>query len=153
MRPPSPQLALRVTVVASRTLRWSALAFALLLGAAAAAILTGHARSVRHPQLTAAILIAGNLSLIHTAARPGKACPLDVSGPGALRLTVQRDGSPSVVAVQLLAGSTLWPRLLVLRLQAEGGAVHTLLVLPDSVPAGQFRPLAVALRAIAARAD
>ncbi|WP_295995920.1 hypothetical protein [Rugamonas sp.] len=55
------------------------------------------------------------------------------------------------VPVSLLGGSTLWPRLLVLRLGREDGGVATLLVLPDSVAAATFRPLALACRAIAAR--
>jgi toxin CptA len=53
--------------------------------------------------------------------------------------------------VQLLSGSTLWPWLLALRVRACDGAVRHVLIAPDSVARGQFRPLAVALRTLAAR--
>ena len=79
---------------------------------------------------------------------------IDISGVGELRLTVQLDlcAAPARgVPVRLAPGSTLWPQLLLLRLRAEDGALTVLAVLPDSVGPGQFRALAVALRAIAGR--
>ena len=87
------------------------------------------------------------------ARRPEMTHQIDISGPGELRLTVQQSMGDAVVAgrpVQLLAGSTLWPGCLVLRLRArDDGAITVLTVLPDSLSPRQFRALAVALRVIA----
>ncbi len=80
---------------------------------------------------------------------------LDLLGPGALVLTVQQGMGPiRRLQVRLLADSTLWPGLLVLRLQGEAGTdpPFSLLLLTDSVPPGTFRRLAVAVRSRAARA-
>ncbi|MES2114188.1 MAG: hypothetical protein V4578_03510 [Pseudomonadota bacterium] len=53
----------------------------------------------------------------------------------------------------LLAGSTLWPDLLLLRLGSVDGPVRELLVVPGCVAGPAFRPLALACRAVAARAS
>jgi toxin CptA len=78
---------------------------------------------------------------------------LDISGIGQIRLAVYLlsadSATPAKVALQ--AGSTCWPWLLLLRLGHEDGAVTLLAVLPDSVAPGQFRPLALACRACAAK--
>jgi toxin CptA len=80
---------------------------------------------------------------------------IDISGVGQIRLTVYQVMPGGVRAdgtlVTLMAGSTLWPGLLLLRLCAEDGALVVLPVLFDSVGAGLFRPLSVACRTIAAR--
>jgi toxin CptA len=80
---------------------------------------------------------------------------IDISGVGQIRLTVYQLMPGGVRAdgtlVTLLAGSTLWPGLLLLRLCTEDGAVVVLPILFDSVGAGLFRPLSVACRTIAAR--
>ena len=80
---------------------------------------------------------------------------IDISGLGEIRLTVQQSmGSAQArtIRVQLMPGSTLWPRCLLLLLRPEqGGPVRVLPVLPDSIAPDQFRALAVALRAIAGR--
>ena len=81
-------------------------------------------------------------------------CGIDISPVGQIRLTVQQSsGQPAgaVVAdappLSLLAGSTLWPGLLVLRLGRAGQpAVQSVLVLPDSVARASWRPLALACR-------
>jgi toxin CptA len=54
--------------------------------------------------------------------------------------------------LRLLPGSTLWPGLLLLRLGGAGGGIKVLAVLPDSVTRTGFRALALACRALAARA-
>jgi toxin CptA len=77
---------------------------------------------------------------------PAIAHQLDISGVGQVRLAVyQANGS----ALCLLGGSTLWPRLLLLRLGDGAGALQVLAVLPDSVAPPQWRALAVACRAAA----
>jgi toxin CptA len=77
---------------------------------------------------------------------PGIARQLDISGVGRLRLAVyQHNGS----TLRLLSGSTLWPRLLLLRLADDAGRAQVVLVLADSVAPEQWRALALACRAIA----
>ncbi|HZX29019.1 MAG TPA: hypothetical protein VFF16_18230 [Telluria sp.] len=92
---------------------------------------------------------AGAALALHASARRARSCRIDVFGLGAAPLTVQQDEA-APRPVRLLPGSVFWPALLVLRLSA---APRVLLVLPDSVPPGAFRPLAVALRTLAARAS
>ena len=79
---------------------------------------------------------------------PRKTCALDISGVGQLRLTVYQEVGATQ---QLLDGSTLWPRLLLLRLGDGDGHVQPLLVLADSVSRDELRSLSLACRAIAAR--
>ena len=78
---------------------------------------------------------------------------IDISGVGQLRLTVYQQAGDGVAAepVRLLAGSTLWPGLLLLRLGRGDGRVATLAVLPDCVAPAAWRALALACRASAAR--
>ena len=71
---------------------------------------------------------------------------LDISGIGQLRLALYQH---SGTALRLQDGSTLWPRLLLLRLGDESGCVQTLVVLPDSVAPHEWRALALACRAAA----
>lgn len=53
--------------------------------------------------------------------------------------------------VTLASGSTLWPMLLLLRLRRADGSVVALPVWRGAGACGAFRPLAVALRVLAAR--
>jgi Pentapeptide repeats (8 copies) len=55
--------------------------------------------------------------------------------------------------VALLAGSTVWPQLMLLRFGSAGGVVTVVPVLRDSVAPAVFRPLAVALGAIGGRSQ
>jgi toxin CptA len=90
-------------------------------------------------------LLAGALAWLG-GRLPAIARQLDISGVGQMRLAVYQDNGS---AQHLLDGSTLWPRLLLLRLGDETGAVRVLAVLPDSVAPPQWRALAVACRAAA----
>lgn len=79
---------------------------------------------------------------------------IDISGVGQIRLTVyqtRRSAAALAEDVTLMAGSTLWPRLLLLRLRQADGVVHGLLIWPGNVAGPAFRPLSLACRAIAAR--
>jgi len=76
----------------------------------------------------------------------GIARRLDISGVGLMRLAVYQHNDS---AVCLLPGSTLWPRLLLLRLRDEAGGVQTVAVLPDSVAPSAWRALVLACRAAA----
>lgn len=78
---------------------------------------------------------------------------IDLSPVGPIRLTVQQStgrAAAEAPPLSLLAGTTLWPRLLVLRLGPSGRtdqpAVQTVLVLPDSVAPASWRPLVLACR-------
>ena len=96
------------------------------------------------------------------------AVSLDISGVGHLRAAVYQsmgaaglahgtggvadgDGGGDDEEGKLLPASTLWPGLLLLRVHSGGGARLVLPVWPDSVAAGQFRPLAASCRVIATR--
>lgn len=73
------------------------------------------------------------------AAQPRQDCLLQV-----------RDDSKMV---RLMPSSTLWPHLLLLRLQAQDRQVMNILILPDCMSADSFRALSVACRWIAAHND
>lgn len=95
-----------------------------------------------------ALLLAGaGLCAMPGAART-KAHRIDISGVGQIRLAEYWHDGPGARAA-LLPGAVLWPWLLVLPLRLDDGRVLRLLVLPDSVASGLFRPLAVACRACA----
>lgn len=88
--------------------------------------------------------------------RAATARQLDISGVGQIRLTVyQQTGAEDdgAAPLHLLAGSTLWPGLLLLRLGRAGQPPQCLCILPDSVAAGAFRAVALACRALAARSQ
>lgn len=104
--------------------------------------------AVAAPLWQGVLLAAAALAALGAAVCPGKPAHIDISGVGRIRLTVYRKQG---LDVRLLPGSTFWPQLMLLRLQPEPGRTRWLLVLPDSVAAPQFRRLALALRAIAAR--
>ena len=81
---------------------------------------------------------------------PPIARQLDLTEPGHLRLAVyQQIGT----AQRLLDGSTLWPRLLLLRLADGEGRVQALVLLPDCVAPDDWRALAVACRAAAMHSE
>jgi toxin CptA len=131
-------IAVSVLVRPSRLLRLLQGGFCLSLALAACAV----------PPEQAWLLAAAALAALHTAIRPVKPVHIDISGVGRIRLTVYQY---SGAEMRLLAGSTFWPQLMLLRLQPAQGRSCWLLVLPDSVARQQFRRLALALRAIAAR--
>lgn len=83
---------------------------------------------------------------------------VDISGVGQLRLTVQQQLGEGAAAsgipapgspMTLLPGATVWPCCILLRLRADNGVTWPLVLLPDSVAAGQYRALAVAVRILA----
>lgn len=103
-------------------------------------------------------VLTGLLALCHppVPSRNGKGCRIDISDNGAIRVAVYLNHSvpaaaPVVTPAILLPGAVLWPWLLVLPLRLADGRTVRLLVLPDSVAPGAFRPLSVACRACAAR--
>lgn len=103
--------------------------------------------------LAAVCILAASLAF-RQVLRNRKAVELHISGTGQIRLVEHhavisgQTGSPVMRGglAQLLAGSTVWPNLLLLRLRLENGKVRTIPVLPDSVPKETFRALQVACR-------
>jgi toxin CptA len=85
---------------------------------------------------------------------------IDISGIGQIRLaeTSGLAASSSMPSnwhadgevVSLMANSTLWPYLLLLRLKTEQQRITVLPILPDSIDEGGFRALSVACHWIAA---
>ena len=145
-------IAVSAVVKPSRRLRWILAAFGAALCAAAVAVglllperFAGGA-IVALPPLFAALLLGHSCMFLPAAATVRR---IDISGVGQLRVTVQQDMSGTGAAALLLPGATVWPRCMVLRLRLEHGAVRTLVLLPDSVGRGQYRALAVAVRALA----
>jgi len=108
--------------------------------------------SLPQPRFSAGPVVAGMLlfagvCLLHAARRPATVHRIDISGPGQIRLTVQQElGSEADrgMAVTLLPGSTVWPRLMLLRFgpaQALGATCGM------AGGAGRFAPLAGVVRA------
>ena len=82
---------------------------------------------------------------------------LDISGTGQIRLLKAREKSSCAATirphikeigevVRLMDNSTIWPYMLLLRLQSESGQMTVVTVLPDSVDRDAFRALSVACR-------
>lgn len=120
------------------------------LGASVA--IAGGAGDFSHPRLAAVACVLAAVPVLRALRGAANLRRIDISGLGQCRLTVQQEGAPDELdgVVRLLPGSTLWPGLLLLRLDGGGGA---LALWPDSVGAGQFRRLAVALRDLAGRME
>ncbi len=86
---------------------------------------------------------------------------IDISGTGQIRLLAMKSTSDIILlnrkmsdekssnVLQLLAGSTIWPGLMLLRLRDERGGQMILPILFDSVSPHSFRALSVACRWIA----
>lgn len=145
-------IAVSAVIAPSRRLRWLLAAFSAALCAAAVAVgwlLPGRfafGAAVACAPLFAALLLGYSCTVLPAAATARR---IDISGVGQLRVTVQQDMSENGAAVLLLPGATVWPCCMLLRLRFEDGAVRPLLLLPDSVGPGQYRALAVAVRAVA----
>lgn len=153
--------AVSAVIAPSRRLRWLVVAFCALLFATAAVVglvlparFAGGGLLAAFP-LSAALSLArplrfwassrANLPRIRTS------CRIDVSGLGQIRLTVQQSMQAGSAHATLLPGATVWPACIVLRLRTDDGAIHPLVLLPDAMGAGQYRALAVAVRALAQR--
>lgn len=101
---------------------------------------------------------------VYHGVRYRKIIHIDISGEGRFRLAELESASPCTNAnrphvrgigqmVRLSGSSTIWPHLLLLRLQADNGKITTVSILPDSVSRDSFRALAVACRWVVERGD
>jgi len=75
------------------------------------------------------------------------ACTLEERQTGLEAAGFEQDAGS---VVRLLPDSTIWPHMLLLRLQAEEGGTRNVLILRDCMSAENFRALSVACRWIAA---
>jgi hypothetical protein len=102
--------------------------------------------------------------LYHTV-RHQKVLHIDISDAGQFSLikihhpvaSCQKKNWPHVkenrMVMRLLNDSTIWPQLLLLRLQDDSGKILVVPVLPDSVSRDGFRALSVACHWIAAHSN
>jgi hypothetical protein len=116
-------IAMTAVIAPSRRLRvvLGGFGVSLLLGALAVGLLAP-LRFTAGSVVAGALLVAG-LCVLHSAAAPATVHRIDISGLGRIRLTVQQDvwaDARAGVPVTLLPGSTLWPRLMMLRLGVAG---------------------------------
>jgi hypothetical protein len=146
-------IAASAIVVPSRRLRALSAGFALANLAAAGLIGAVWGDRYHGALFVVVFFLVAALCLLHAALRHIKTLRIDISGLGQVRLTVQRDLRTKVAGdgqaatpVALLAGSTVWPQLMLLLLRSESGALTVLPVLRDSVAPQQFRALSVAVR-------
>ncbi|WP_089399418.1 protein YgfX [Noviherbaspirillum humi] len=158
-------IAVSVTVVPSRMLRILSGMLCLSILSAAGTIAFGYIGElspVFRITLALAMVFAALLGFYHTA-RQQKALHIDITGSGQFRIAEisSADAScmdaswPQVIKMsrpcRLLESSTLWPCLLLLRLQEPEGKTRTIRILPDSLEGDSFRSLAAACRWMAAR--
>ncbi len=148
-------IALSVTLRPSRMLRLTLAAYGALCAGAAATLAGWQAALFCYPHAMASACALAALAALRCAMETGNARQIDISGPGEIRVSVQQSlgvTGPRNAPLVLLPGSTVWPSLLIVLLRAGAGGPRTsLVILPDSVAAGQFRKLAVAIKSIAGR--
>jgi toxin CptA len=150
-------IAVSAIVAPSRRLRALVLLFGFCNLSAAAAVAFWRPERFPAAPVGACFFLIAAACLLHKVVGAAKTHRIDISGLGQLRVTVQQElqtndaeGEPGT-AVTLLAGSTVWPQLMLLLLRSEDGRRFVLPILRDSVPPQQFRALAVALRAAGGR--
>lgn len=94
-------------------------------------------------------------SVLYQQARTRSEFHIDISGSGQIRLTelksinIAKKSNRLLVAnaeARLMAATTIWPWLLLLRLQLNDKAIITVPILPDCMPADTFRALSVSCR-------
>lgn len=110
--------------------------------------------------IAAFIVFLGVFGFCH-GVRHRKTIHIDISGAAQIRLT-ELDAARACIdpnrphvrgsneVFRLLPDTTIWPHLLLLRLQADNGKREILVILSDCVSRGDFRALSVACRWIAA---
>jgi len=131
------------------------------LAQCAAALTVGLHAPERFACATAvAFALAGaGLALLGAAIVRPKTHRIDISGTGALRVTVQQDvggrdgGDSGPGDAVLLPGSVIWPVWMGLRYAAPGMTPRVLQVWRDGVDAAAWRALAVALAVVGRRGD
>jgi toxin CptA len=148
-------IAVSAVLQPSRLLRLALACWGVAGAGAGAALLSWEPARFHAPVVLAMACLAVAAVAWRLAAQRGNVRRIDISGLGEIRLWVQQSlggETPQEAAMQLLPGSTIWPSMLVLLLRSGGNASVTIVVLlPDSVPHGQFRKIAAAITWIARR--
>lgn len=159
-------IATSVIVRASPSLRMLSAAMSLgavLIGVLIASGQIGETTSIARALLAAASIFLGFFGFYH-GVRHRNHQHIDISGTGQIRLAETGDTGPCAAAnrpylkkngqvVHLLPSSTLWRRMLLLRLRTGSGRIITVPIMPDSVSRDSFRALSVACRWILSRID
>jgi toxin CptA len=143
-------IAVSALVRPSRIQRFVFVGCGLALCAAAPAVGLAAPGQFRFALCVALALAAAGGAALAVAARRPKTHRIDISGTGDLRVTVQQGVGGIAV---LLPGTVIWPVLMVLRYAAPGAGPRVLCVWRDSVDAGAWRALAVALAVVGRRGD
>lgn len=105
----------------------------------------------RFPLVIGACCLGAAAGALAGLASVGNKRRIDISGPGQMRVTVQQKLAQSgrqTPPCQLMPSSAVWPNVLMLLVRGDDGKAVVVAVLADSVSAGEFRALAVAMRAI-----
>jgi toxin CptA len=153
-------IAVSALVRPSRIQRLVCCGCGLALGASAVAAGLLAPERFLYPPAVALALAGAGAAVLAAAAAPAKTHRIDISGTGDLRVTVQQgvgddlagDARQGVRAV-LLPGSVVWPMLMLLRHAAPGAGPQVVAVWRDSVDAGTWRALAVALAVVGRRGN
>lgn len=155
-------IAVSAVVQPSRILFWVTAGMSLvvaLIGILIAAGLVGDSPLVIRMNAGSACIFLAYWAY-NRAATNKKSLHIDISGIGQIRLAEHNELAAVLAGgakqspvfgevLQLHASTTLWPFLLLLRLQSTDQKVKTLPILPDCVGANNFRALSVACRWIA----
>ncbi|HZW22675.1 protein YgfX [Noviherbaspirillum sp.] len=159
-------IAVSAIVRPSRMLTALAGAMAAVAAGVAFAIASGLVGDLTTPirwSLSALVFFLATFGFYH-GIRSRKTIQLDISGTGQIRL-LKAGGEPPCTRqnrphvreigelVRLMDNSTIWARMLLLRLRLEDGRMVVVPVFPDSVDREAFRALSVACRWIAAQPE
>ncbi|WP_374011017.1 protein YgfX [Massilia sp. CFBP 13721] len=143
-------LAVSARIAPSRRLRTALLLFALAQLCAAFAVGILLPERVAGAPFCAAFFLLTALCSLRGWAGATKTHRIDVSGTGAMHLTVQQEMGADALAstgtaVTLLPATLIWPSLLLLHLADADGTRHVLPVLRDSLAPAEYRALRVAI--------
>jgi toxin CptA len=154
-------IAVSVVVHPSRFLLAAVGGMCIVITLFAALIGAGHIGELSRPMrlLSAGSCIFAAFSGFYWMARTRKTFRIDISDIGQIRLeeyigsekfSSPAEGAESKV-INMMPDSTIWPHLLLLRLQGEDDQIQVLPILRDCVEDDDFRMLSIACRWIAAQ--
>lgn len=143
-------LAVSALVAPSRSLRTVLALFALANIGAAFVVAIVLPERFSGALVCAGFFLVAGLFLLHECVRATKTHQIDVSGTGAIRLTVQQEMGADAVAssgivVMLLPETLVWSQLLLLHLGDGRGKRTVVPVLRDSLALPDYQALRVAL--------
>jgi hypothetical protein len=161
-----------MSIAVSAVVRPSRILFAMTCAMAVGAALVGFAIGfglIGDQSLPVRLAIASSVLFLaffgfYHGTRDRKTIQLDISGTGQIRL-LKLTGEPPCTdsnwphvremgeVVRLMSDSTIWPHMLLLRLQSDDGEITIVPIFPDSVSRDGFRALSVACRWIATQKD